>query len=340
VPLRQKLPSQSYAFRFSACKISRARKNGKAFVFNYPAIAGIVYFARVFRLLQQPYPLNESRRHRLLQNLLFGLFVTLFLGVFQPFGIGQMKNFAWHIWGYGGVTTASMFALNAFFIGLFPKYFRESRWTTGKQILFTMLNVGFIGLANATYTGWAIGDGLSLGRILYFELVTLGVGVFPVAGSFIANQLLLEKRYRQGALVLNADLASAIASKPSAPETTLTIKGDNQDESVALPWNELLVVQAAENYVELIFESAGKVQTKLLRKSMKQLEAELAPYPALLRCHKSYVVNLQRVLRTSGNAQGYRLHLDAGGLEVPVSRSLNAALPSLLHQYGSHVATG
>lgn len=297
-----------------------------------------MYFAGVFRILQQPYPLNESRRMRFIQNLLFGLFVSLFLGIFQPFGIGEMPHFAWHIWGYGGVTTLSMFALNAFFIGLFPGYFREVRWTTGKQIAFTMLNVGIIGLANAAYTSWAIGDGMSLGRILFFEVVTLGVGIFPVAGSFIANQLLLEKRYRAGAEELNADLASATETAAPHHPDILTIKGDNQDESVSLHWHAILLVQAAENYIELVYESAGKTETKVLRKSMKQLEADMAPYPALLRCHKSFAVNLRRVVRTSGNAQGYRLHLDMGGLEVPVSRSLNSDLPQLLHQYGRHAA--
>lgn len=293
-----------------------------------------MYFARVLRILQQPYPLSESRQLRIVQNLLFGLFVSLFLGIFQPFGIGEMRNFAWHIWGYGAVTTGSMFVMNAFFIGLFPTYFREVRWTTGKQIAFTMLNVGVIGLANALYTSWAIGDGMSWGRILFFELVTLGVGIFPVAGSFIANQLMLEKRYRAGAAVINAELQSTTKPETTIPPSMLCIKGENQDEAIELPWQSLLLVQAAENYMELVYESAGKPSTKVLRKSMKQLEADLEAYPALLRCHKSYIVNLQRVVRTSGNAQGYRLRLDMGDLEVPVSRSLNAALPQLLQQYG------
>ncbi len=295
-----------------------------------------MYFARVLHLLKQPYPLNESRANRIRRNLLFGLFVSLVLLIFRPFGVDALPHFQWHALGYGLVTSGSMFLLNGLLMASFPLFFTERSWTTGKEIMVTMLHIAFIGLANALYTTWAIGDGWSLSRLLYFEMVTLGVGIFPIAGSFIANQMLLERRYRDRSEELNADMAATKEGSNAAPGRLLLIKGENQEESLELAWQSLLMVQAAENYIELIYEKAGKITTKVLRKSMKQLEADLTDYPALFRCHKSYVVNLYRVARTSGNAQGYRLHLDAGALEVPVSRSLNAALPVLLQQHAKH----
>lgn len=292
-----------------------------------------MYFARVFNILQQPYPLNESRTNRIRRNLLFGLFVSFFLWAFEPFGLATIPSFEIHVVGYGLVTSGSMFFLNGLLMAIFPRFFTERAWTTGKEILVTMLHLAFIGMANTLYTALAIGGGWSLARLLYFEAVTVGVGIFPVAGSYMVNQWILEKRYREGAIALNADLNKAQPENGIAAASELLIKGENQDEVVQLQWNELLLVQAAENYVEVVYESVGQISNKVLRKSLKQLEAELTSYPALFRCHKSYIVNLQRVVRTSGNAQGYRLHLDANALEVPVSRSLNAALPALLHQH-------
>lgn len=296
-----------------------------------------MYFARVLRILQQPYPLNESRTNRIRRNLLFGLFVCLVLLIFRPFGVDALPYFQLHALGYGLVTSGSMFLLNGLLMASFPRFFTERSWTTGKEIMVTMLHIAFIGFANALYTTWAIGGGWSVNRLLYFELVTLGVGIFPIAGSFIANQMLLEKKYRAGAALLNANLADEAKSTQTIPVASLKIKGDNHDEFVEIAWQSLLLVQAAENYVDVVYESEGKIANKLLRKSMKQLEADLSDFPALFRCHKSFVVNLQRVVRTSGNAQGFRLHLDAGSLEVPVSRALNTALPTLLHQHARHV---
>lgn len=300
-------------------------------------MGGFVYFANVLDLLKQPYPLNESRANRVRRNLLFGLFVTLVLLIFRPFDVDTLPHFELHTLGYGLVTSASMFLLNALLMAVFPRFFTETAWTTGKEIMVTMLNIAFIGLANALYTTWAVGGGWSIHRLVYFEVVTVGVGIFPIAASFVANQMLLEQKYRSGALVLNADLAAVAESPHQLSSGVLHIKGVNQDESLEIPWQSLLLVQAAENYIELVYETHGKINNKVFRKSMKQLEADLSDFPALFRCHKSFVVNLQRVVRTSGNAQGYRLHLDAGPLEVPVSRALNAALPTLLHQHARHV---
>ncbi len=42
----------------------------------------------------------------------------------------------------------------------------------------------------------------------------------------------------------------------------------------------------------------------------------------VIRCHKSYIVNLNKVNRISGNAKGYKLQIDELDFLIPVSRSL------------------
>jgi DNA-binding LytR/AlgR family response regulator len=46
----------------------------------------------------------------------------------------------------------------------------------------------------------------------------------------------------------------------------------------------------------------------------------------IFRCHKSYLINLTQVAHISGNAQGYKLHLQNSTIEIPVSRTLNATI--------------
>lgn len=317
----------------------------------------------MFRILQQPYPLLESRRARWRMSLLFGLFVFLFLWLFEPVGFNQIAaNKAWHALGYGLVCTGTMLLLNVALVQLFPRFFRENCWTTGRQIAMTMANIGLIGLGNALYTGFALGQNFGWGPLLYFELVTLGIGLFPVAASFIFNQLLLERRYRLGSGQLNAQLEakqshlswvgseanssqaakanpSAIDSQTATPPATssngtpaepLLLKGDNQNEQLALSTHDLLYIQAADNYVEVHWRNAEGLQKSLLRGSMRTFAEQLATYPAFFRCHKSYIVNRLHIEQLSGNAQGYKLHLRQLPQPIPVSRSLNAQLGQLL----------
>ena len=62
----------------------------------------------------------------------------------------------------------------------------------------------------------------------------------------------------------------------------------------------------------------NQLQKALLRSSLSHLETQL-PGP-VVRCHRSYLVNLHQVGQVTGNAQGYRLHLHGGQAVVPVAR--------------------
>jgi DNA-binding LytR/AlgR family response regulator len=55
--------------------------------------------------------------------------------------------------------------------------------------------------------------------------------------------------------------------------------------------------------------------------TLKSAEERTNNYPHIMRCHKSYMVNLKFVRDISGNAQGYKLHIPALNFPVPVSRS-------------------
>ncbi len=93
---------------------------------------------------------------------------------------------------------------------------------------------------------------------------------------------------------------------------------------------ELLFIRSAGNYLEVHHLEGGRVARKVVRGSLKMVEARLAEWPRLMRCHKSYVVNLDRLVKVGGNAQGYHLRLDHGEELVPVSRSLNHRLAALV----------
>ena len=88
--------------------------------------------------------------------------------------------------------------------------------------------------------------------------------------------------------------------------------------------DEVLLVEAMQNYVQLTVISNGQADRVMLRQTIssiyKQLQSNDADY--VLRCHRSYLVNLDKISQVSGNAQGLKLSFD--GLEdvlVPVSRS-------------------
>lgn len=56
---------------------------------------------------------------------------------------------------------------------------------------------------------------------------------------------------------------------------------------------------------------------------MKNFEALFSDKTKIVRCHKSYFVNLNKVKTTSGNARAFYLHLEELDFQIPVSRNFS-----------------
>ena len=68
----------------------------------------------------------------------------------------------------------------------------------------------------------------------------------------------------------------------------------------------------------------------MLRSTLKKMEDAVADYSFLFRCHRTYLVNMELVVKVIGNAQGYRLHLSGLEESIPVSRNLNDMVQKML----------
>lgn len=109
----------------------------------------------MFRLLSQPYPTEEPVRRRLIKAALISLFIGLFLLVFQPFGLHDWQTPAKmeKMLGFGLVTFGVMVVDSFLLPWLFPRYFSDSRWTVGKEIIRTLLLLFVIAIGNRIYLG-------------------------------------------------------------------------------------------------------------------------------------------------------------------------------------------
>jgi DNA-binding LytR/AlgR family response regulator len=65
----------------------------------------------------------------------------------------------------------------------------------------------------------------------------------------------------------------------------------------------------------------GRLQHRLIRNTLVNAESMMrAFFPPLIRCHRSYIVNLDQIKNVDGNAQGLVITLKPCSEKVPVSR--------------------
>jgi len=282
------------------------------------------------KLAHKPYPFSTNMRHQLVVSLSFGLFIYLFLRFFQPFGLmnlGEDKSLI--IFGFAAITSLIMIFSNTIMPLMLTSLFDPDQWTIGKNILFSLWNILIIALLNYLYNQYVRGDKFHLEGLLSFVIITISVGIFPVTSLAFINELYLRGKHHKTATEMSNKMLSARRRIQGQALQRLLIKGDSKNDSLEIRTDDLLFIQAVDNYCEAHYLKEGQLHSKLLRASLKNIESQFEDFPNILRCHRSFIVNKVKISRLSGNARAYYLHFEAAEEQVPLSRGFDKE--TLLH---------
>ena len=68
----------------------------------------------------------------------------------------------------------------------------------------------------------------------------------------------------------------------------IIIKGNNKLDFLKIKQSELVCISNIQNYVEIFFLENGELKTKLIRSSLKQIQAD---FDFLIQVHRSHLIN-------------------------------------------------
>lgn len=281
------------------------------------------------KLLGQPYPSEESPLRQWRKAAYIGLFVGLFLLMFQPFGLDRWETpgKTLKLAGFGLITFLVTGLHFTVWPRLFPRQFSNAHWTVGREIALVLTNILLIAIVNRLYLTWLLHDVTRVSSWPSMILLTFLIGLFPTVAAVLASYIVQLRRYTQ----LATDLPTHAPAPPMAgiPASVLTLTAENEKETLKLPPADLFYIESSDNYCTVVYRQNGQADKVLLRSSLSRLEGQINR-PDIVRCHRSYVVNLDQVERVTGNAQGYKLHLANGQFTVPVARQYNESLVAQL----------
>lgn len=267
--------------------------------------------------LKRPFPTTESAQQDLWLAFSFGAFVFVFLQFFKPFGIDNINSHVVLItWAFGAITTTCILFMQFVPKQIFRDSYLPEKWTLGKDIAHTSTIVLLVSICNFLFASALHFFPFRWGTFLTFLVFTLAVGAFPISIATLIRQSILYRRYYKQSQELNE-------TKPRTEEQRADQKIELQNEEskteLTIQINELLAIQSADNYVVVFYEEQGELRKSMFRNTLKNLESALEQNKEVYRCHRSYLVNLHRVQKVSGNARGYYLEM-TDSLSIPVSR--------------------
>jgi DNA-binding LytR/AlgR family response regulator len=150
------------------------------------------------------------------------------------------------------------------------------------------------------------------------------IGAIPISliTLFLRNRML--KDNLGNAIRANAELEKI---KNLKRETSPSLKANQQPitlrsettEILTLNLPDLLFIQADDNYSTVYLKSETGVQKKILRIKLRSLDEQINN-PYAIRCHRSFIVNVNAISNITGNTNGYKLQILDSDLFIPVSR--------------------
>jgi hypothetical protein len=280
---------------------------------------------RAFRFLNKPYPLNDDLKHNAQIVLFLSIGIFAFLSLFQPIGISAFSRKE-IIYLVCGIAASLFFILTLNLIvlpSIFPRFFNSSRWNIKREIgwdLWMLLSISSCALL--VYSKIVGPIGIELSDVLKIILI----GSVPVALLIIINYNRILRSNLKSAQMLNQKLIE----KREQSRKLIHFESEYKNDEITLNPESISVIKSADNYIEIYYEREGTMRRHTIRSTLNKAEATIQNCGFFFRCHRSFIVNIHRIMEVQGNSQGYTLYIENLDFPVQVSHMYIAEFKRLL----------
>ena len=272
----------------------------------------------MFSIFNKAYPPPQTGVRSTIISLLFGVFIGLFLIFFEPFGLNTAKYpyKAFKLSFFGVITMM----VSLIFFNLLPLLcaglFLEKHWKVKHQLVFYFVMLFVIATCNGLYINYL--QGLDFSWMNYWIIIKQTVVLGGIPLSFV---VLMDYNRRMRLYIHEVKNLHLNQEKAQEKEESYEVQVflDSKQNSFVINPQNILYAKAQGNYIFIYNQKEGEVIKTLHRISLTSFAQQLNS-THLLRCHRSFVVNLKKVAKVTGNAQGLKLKLEVSEEDIPVSR--------------------
>lgn len=254
---------------------------------------------------------------RLYLSISLGVF--LFVLFFQPFPLAlfDFNNGLVFIAGLAGIVFISMILVRVLLIRIILKYTNDKYESVFPGYLETFVLLVINSVAFAFYLRF-------VGQIVITFPVMFKVVFICVAPSVV---LWLKDRYNH-LMDENLSLMKEVHHQKTIikkfeddySNQVLDFISESGRENLKLLISDVILIQSADNYVEVFYKEGEKIKSNLIRNTLKNIEIQLRAYSNFIRCHRICIVNVYYVERLNQKYHKHWLTLKGYAGEVPVSR--------------------
>ena len=251
------------------------------------------------------------------------LFALVFLTVYTPFSdtswfqVGSNSHF---------MNTIAFVGIGTFFLAcsrvLMTFAVRKMRhFPLGLYILWLLLEIILIAAFHACISYFQIkatdySFGYIFGKSLLITFIALAVPYI------ITDLVMLLKDTQQRLMLTKSDMVES--DDEVMPEHTeiINLMDNNGNLKLSVKLDNLYYIKAEDNYINVFYQRSGAIASYMLRCKMQTIADNCVDSSSLMRCHRSYIVNIKKVSVLHNESDGFVIDFERDGLEsVPVSKT-------------------
>ena len=238
---------------------------------------------KILGFFLRPFSLLDDYLSRLFLVAFCGIFATFFINFYEPLNIrtwhhdSTLGNFL-TIWS-AGILGAILLSITQLVL---RPIFKLNTFNNGQFLLWVLFEFFLLTILMFVLYGESKIPFLEEFFLVFRYTISLTIIPYFLACLLIAV-IKLSNNAAKESLVQKVSLAQH------------SFKDENGKVMLAIKPTQLLLLKSENNYISIFYLQNEKVEKKLIRTNFKKLENELTPFPYLLRIHRSYMINLEKI---------------------------------------------
>jgi len=285
--------------------------------------------ARVEMLLEHIH--SYSRQQKWLFMILLGLYFVFFYYFFVPIenavGLRSLSFIQRLAPGLVAFTVVSALGIGFFSPRAMQK--KVKNWYIYSIYVFCL---AFFSVLLAEFIHFNIIGFGGFNYLLSLSLIVLSSFIVPLYLFILVVEKLVIRHVEAISQSLNQYIAE-MKQKPGPDTKTITLQSEKTSGRLSFDISELMSVEAQGNYSMFVLYQNNTISRKILHITMKAIEESLSEYEFIVRCHKSYMVNILYISKITGNSRGYLFHFEKETDPVPVSRNFQKKVMEVLRKF-------
>jgi len=265
---------------------------------------------------QKPLPSYLNEKGNIVRLILFtSVFALIFINIYSPFGVDKWFNLT----NLQFLTYSSLIILGGVLIVVISRIImfqvcKRHLINIWQYLLWIFTEVLFMALFYALFETLFLDD-----NRIFSELVKLSARNTTLVLLLPYSVLWLYFSWKDKKEQI--DRLEDVKSFPANTRNMIPFYDEKGILKFSIKKENLLYLESAENYVNICYLNKGKVSKYLLRDTLKKIEESFSG-TEIIRCHRSYMVNFDKVKVIRKDKDGLKLELDNPSvIDLPVSKT-------------------